>query len=130
MALTTGHTRAQTARVGRLSNSSVPLGSLTPRLLKQWLVQQIPETQVGVARDSGGCPIASFLTTLGAEQPQVTLEFITFDFRGTSLCFPSPRWVAAFVRKVDAEAQYGTWLVTPSRALQVLREVMATPEAA
>ncbi len=102
----------------------------SPEPFVHWLGAHAPDAEVGVAREAGGCPIASFLLARGAERPQVSLELITFDFRGESYCFPTPTPLALFIRAIDTEAQYGQWIVTAGQALQVLNQVMTTVRVA
>jgi hypothetical protein len=96
------------------------LENLTRRAFRHWLLKQSPDRETGFARDPFDCPLARWLHSLGAEQPLVSLETITFDFQGVPYSMPTPSWAADLIAAVDSNASFGEWILSASRALQLL----------
>jgi hypothetical protein len=93
---------------------------LNPYVLRRWLLQREPDQATGFARDPFGCPIATWLEDLGAEQPEITPDTISYVFEGVPHHIPTPPVLSHLILAIDANAQCGEWLLSASRVLELL----------
>src|SRR5688572_28431019 len=112
-----------------LPDRIVLLNALTPERFGRWLFQQGFDREVGLARDQFGCPLARLLTEMGAEQPEVMLDNVSFHYKGNPFSIPTPEWARNFLLALDDLPRHAEWLISAHRAIEILDSVLSARAA-
>lgn len=102
----------------------------TPEAFRRWLAVLPPEAAIGMPESLFACPLATFLTASGVQDPAVGPSVVRWDVHRdprTAPAFMMPGWARRFVERVDRSATNRT-AISAALATTLLHQAITTPE--